>query len=52
MTYDPSRPARAATVLPLSVVLAQTSGLVLLGIPALAFTGYVFLYLPVKVLFL
>lgn len=52
VTYDPSRPERAATVLPLSVVLAQTSGLVLLGIPALAFTGYVFLYLPVKVLFL
>ncbi|MFJ4767988.1 hypothetical protein ACIP88_02570 [Streptomyces uncialis] len=52
VTYDPSRPERAATVLPMSIILAQTSGIVLLGIPALAFTLYVFLYLPVKVLFL
>ncbi|MYY07988.1 hypothetical protein GT204_03510 [Streptomyces sp. SID4919] len=47
-----NRPGRATSVLPSSVVLAQVSGLVLLGIPALAFTLYVFLYLPVEVLFL
>ncbi|MEU0685398.1 hypothetical protein [Streptomyces uncialis] len=52
VTYDPDRPGRATSVLPSSVVLSQVSGLVLLGIPALAFTLYVFLYLPVEVLFL
>ncbi|OKH94150.1 hypothetical protein AB852_16155 [Streptomyces uncialis] len=52
VTYDPNRPGRATSVLPSSVVLAQVSGLVLLGVPALVFTAYVFLYLPVEVLFL
>ncbi|MER6912376.1 hypothetical protein ABT354_11960 [Streptomyces sp. NPDC000594] len=52
VTYDPDRPDRAATVLPVAKVVGKVATVVLLGLPAFALTGYAYGYQLVAALFL